>query len=494
MSNPWKAFIDFFRTGPDRPPADIDAATMRRSYERHRWSVFLSATIGYGLFYVCRINFSVIKKPMLDEGLLTATQMGYIGSALLFGYAAGKLVNGFLADRSNIRRFMSFGLLASAVLNLFLGFNPGFTVFLVAWGVNGWLQSTGAPGSIVTMSHWFSPKERGSRYGIWCISHNIGEGLTFVLTAFFVSSMGWHWGFWGPALMCIVAAAILSRTLADRPQTLGLPPVTEYKDDIAPMDKADASVGHLQMEVLRNPAVWALGLSSAMMYVARYGVNNWGVLVLQEGKGHSMMDAGTILGIYSVSGLAGSFLSGIISDRFFGSRRNLPAFLFGLLQIASLTALFLAPPGHFWLDAMALAVFGFAMGVLVSFLGGLMAIDIVSPRAAGAAAGVVGMFSYIGAALQDTASGWLIDVGRTVQEVPVDVDMGRLTAFCGAMGTDLSILVGPDRCAGTRTIAVQKIDYAFTDPFLFWIGASVLSLLLALAVWKAVDRARGRIV
>ena len=104
------------------------------------------------------------------------------------------------------------------------------------------------------------------------------------------------------------------------------------------------------------------------------------------------------------------------------------------------------------------------------------------------------MFSYIGAALQDTASGWLIDVGRTVQEVPVDVDMGRLTAFCGAMGTDLSILVGPDRCAGTRTIAVQKIDYAFTDPFLFWIGASVLSLLLALAVWKAVDRARGRIV
>jgi MFS transporter, OPA family, sugar phosphate sensor protein UhpC len=249
----------------------------------------------------------------------------------------------------------------------------------------------------------------------------------------------------------------------------------------------------MQLEVLRNPAVWVLGFSSAMMYVARYGVNNWGVLVLQEGKGHSMMDAGTILAIYSVAGLSGSFLSGFISDRFFGARRNLPTFLFGLIQIASLVAMFLIPPGHFWLDVSALAVFGFAMGILVSFLGGLMAIDIVSPRAAGAAAGVVGMFSYIGAALQDAASGWLIDQGRTVTELPVDIRMERLSELCGAFGTDLSRLIGPDRCVGVRTVILKKVDYSFTDPFLFWIGASVLSMLLALAVWKAVDRARGRI-
>lgn len=493
MGNPWKAFKDFFRTGRDRPPGTRDPEVVRRTYESHRWSVFLSATLGYGLYYVCRINFSVVKKPMLDEGILDATQMGLIGSALLMGYAAGKLVNGFLADRSNIRRFMSIGLLASAAINVFLGFGPGFTLFLAAWGLNGWFQSIGAPGSIVTMSHWFSPKERGSRYGVWCISHNIGEGLTFVLTAFMVSSLGWRWGFWGPALLCIGAGLILYRTLADRPQTLGLPPVTEYKDDPAPIDKAEASVGRLQREVLRNPAVWILGFSSAMMYVARYGVNNWGVLVLQEGKGHSMMDAGTILAVYSVAGLSGSFLSGIISDRFFGARRNLPAFLFGLLQIASLTALFLIPPGEFWLDTAALAVFGFAMGILVSFLGGLMAIDIVSPRAAGAAAGVVGMFSYIGAALQDAASGWMINQGRTVVETPTSISMERVSNLLGTFGTDLSLLIGPQQCVGIRTVMTRRVDYSFTDPFIFWIGASVLSLLLALAVWKAVDRARGRV-
>lgn len=452
MANPWSVLRDWFRTGPDVPPGDAPPERIHRRYEARRWSVFLSVTIGYGVFYVGRINFSVAKKPMLDEGVLDATQMGMIGSALLIAYAVGKLVNGFLADRANLRRFMSVALLALAAVNLVLGFGPGFLVFLGLWGLNGWFQAAGAPASIVSLSQWFSPRERGSRYGVWCISHNIGEVVTFIFTAFLVSQWGWRWGFWGPALLCAAGALVLFRTLSDRPQTLGLPPVTVYKDDPAPTERADASVGALQGEVLRNPAIWVLGTASALMYVARYGVNNWGVLYLQEGKGYSVLDAGTILAFYAGAGLAGSFFSGIISDRFFQSRRNLPAFLAGLVQVASLFALSIIPPGHLLLDAAALVAFGFAMGILVSFLGGLMAIDIVSPRAAGAAAGVVGLFSYVGAAIQDTVSGWLIDGGRTVSDAGTRSDFGPVLAF--------------------------------------WLGASVLSMLLPLLVWHHADRLR----
>jgi len=42
-------------------------------------SVFLSATIGYSLFYVCRLSLSVVKKPILTEGWLNEIQMGIIG-------------------------------------------------------------------------------------------------------------------------------------------------------------------------------------------------------------------------------------------------------------------------------------------------------------------------------------------------------------------------------------------------------------------------------
>ena len=51
-----------------------------------------------------------MKKPILDSGSLDASQLGVIGSALLFAYAVGKFVNGFIADYCNIKRFMATGL------------------------------------------------------------------------------------------------------------------------------------------------------------------------------------------------------------------------------------------------------------------------------------------------------------------------------------------------------------------------------------------------
>src|SRR2546422_657251 len=168
---------------------------------------------------------------MLDAHVMSATQMGVVGSALLFVYSFGRFTNGFLADRCNIARFMSTALLLSALANLALGFNGHFRVFLVIWAINGWFQSVGSAPSVVALSQWFAKKERGTRYGIWSSSHAIGEGITFIATSALVSWLGWRWGFFGPGLICTAAALVLYHTLADRPQTYGLPPVSQYKQE-----------------------------------------------------------------------------------------------------------------------------------------------------------------------------------------------------------------------------------------------------------------------
>jgi OPA family sugar phosphate sensor protein UhpC-like MFS transporter len=444
-----RAIMAFFRTGPDRPMMSEDPLRIRRMYEHMRWSVFLSVTLGYGFFYVIRTNFAVVKKPMLDEGIFTTTEMGLIGSAFLAVYALGKLLNGFLSDRANVRRFMATALLLGALVNLQLGSSRSFTTFLVLWGLNGWLLSVGSAPSVVALSQWFSPREMGTRYGVWSISHSLGEGLTFIVTAAMVADFGWEWGFRGPALLCIGAALVLFQTLADRPQTYGLPPVTTYKNDHPPVQQASSgmSVGRLQLEVLKNPAIWILGLSAATMSVARYGINNWGVLYLQETKGYSLKEAGTVLAAYPVAAMIGAALSGLLSDRFFGARRNWPALLTGIVEAVALVALVLVPPGHVILDATILAVFGLSLGALLVYLGGLMAVDLAPKRAAGAAMGVIGAFAYAGAAIQDTVSGWLLDNGKVVES------------------------------------AVTRYD--FTPVIVFWIGASLLSILLTLTVWNA---------
>ncbi len=443
------SIVNFFKTGPDKPLLD-DPENIKKIFEKKRWSVFISLVIGYGFFYTCRLSLSVAKKQMIDAGVVDVTELGIIGAVLLYVYAVGKFTNGFLADRANIRRFMSTALLLSAIVNLLFGLSTYFMLFVILWGMNGWFQSIGSAPSVVSLCQWFSNSERGTRYGIWAGAHNLGEGLTFIGTSFLVGALGWNWGFIGPGIACIIIATILFYTLADRPQTYGLPHVADYKQDYSAGKPTRESVGKLQIMVLKSPLVWVLGLSSALMYVTRYAIHSWGPLYLQEIKNYSVVEAGFLIGFNTILGLAGAMFSGFLSDRFFNARRNVPTLLYGLLLTSSLIMLHLVPPGHYWLDLLALGCFEFSIGGLVVFLAGLIAVDVMPTGAAGAVKGVIGLFSYFGAATQDWISGYLISSGKTMVD--------------------------------------GKAIYNFDQAFYFWIGASILSLILAATVWNVKPR------
>ncbi|MCE4566604.1 MFS transporter [Maribellus sp. CM-23] len=420
---------------------------VREIYNKSRWSVFLSATIGYSLFYVCRLSLNVVKKPMVDAGLLDESQLGMIGSALFFTYAIGKLTNGFLADRSNIKRFMATGLFLTALVNLALGFTSLFWVFTILWGLNGWFQSMGAAPSVVSLSRWFSNRERGTYYGIWSASHSIGKAITYVGIAFIVSIFGWQWGFYGAGIAGLAGAVIVSIFLHDSPASKGLPPIADYKNDHAEVSAKDKSVGAVQKEVLKNPFIWILAISSAMMYISRYAIESWGIFYLEVQKGYTNMEASSIISVSAISGIIGTVVAGIISDKVFKSSRNIPALIAGLLNIFSMTLFLFYPDGNIWMDTFSMVISGFAFGILITFLGGLMAIDIASKKASGAALGLVGIASYIGAGLQDVASGFLIENGKSTIET--------------------------------------FSTYDFTIAKWFWLGAAIISVVLALMVWNA---------
>ena len=160
------SILSFFRKSEPSEPFTGDDAARMKLYKKLRFQSFIAGTVGYSLYYVCRTSLNVVKKPILESGALDATQLGIIGSALLFAYAIGKFVNGFLSDHSNIKRFMAAGLCVSAVANLLvgaLGFANGggmvgnmtlFIVFAEMWGVNGWSQSMGAPPAIIALSRY----------------------------------------------------------------------------------------------------------------------------------------------------------------------------------------------------------------------------------------------------------------------------------------------------------------------------------------------------
>lgn len=458
------AIKSFYRISKPSKVVVEEEAQQQRKFRIFGFQSFLAGTIGYSLYYVCRTSLNVVKKPIIDSGMLDAGQLGLIGSVLLFAYAIGKFVNGFLADHCNIKRFMATGLLVSSVVNFtlgILGFASGalpsiliFILFAIMWGLNGWSQSMGSPPAIIALSRWLPLSKRGTFYGFFSLSHNLGEWLSFLFVGVLVSVAGWQWGFIGSSLAGVIGVFVIIFFLHDNPQSKGLPSVEDMYGE-AKEEKKQESTGELQKMVLRTPAVWILAAASAFMYIARYAINGWGVLFLQEEKGFSLTQATTIISINALLGILGTVLSGWVSDKLFKSDRYLPALIFGIINTLSLI-LFLIGGDSLVINIIAMVFFGISIGVLICFLGGLMAVDIVPRKATGAALGVVGMASYVAAGIQDVASGWLIDTNKTIAEV-MDQATEQLT---------------------------QVAQYDFTPVAIFWIVASVISFILPIFNWK----------
>ena len=429
----------------------VPVQKQEKVYKSLRFQTFLAGTLGYSLYYVCRTGLNVVKGPIIQEDFLTATQLGAISSCLLYAYAAGKFVNGILADRSNIKRFMATGLLVSAFANLVFGLtgmwntavgaaSSGLVLLLCfLWTLNGWSQSMGTSPAVIGLSRWYPLSIRGTYYGFFSSSHNIGEGLSFVFCGALVGLAGWQWGFVGSAIAGVIGVLIIIFFMHDTPESKGLPPVEvltnektqeqydaemAYKAANAAAAKADADAEtkRIQKAVFKNPGVWFLALASGFMYISRYAVNGWGTLVL-EGKGFSTGEASMIISINAWCGIFGTVLSGFLSDKLFKGDRQIPALVAGIIHVISII-LFLYGGDSVAINVVAMVLRGLAIGVLICFLGGLMAVDIVPRNASGTALGIVGLVSYIFASTQDIISGMLIDKNTTIIDGAKVIDFG----------------------------------------------------------------------
>jgi len=410
--------------------------------------------VGYALFYVCRLAFSATKKTMIETGAYTAREIGFVGSAMLVAYAIGKMSSGVVADRVDVRKLFAGGLLVSSLVTLMVGFHVPALVLMGLWFVNGLAQSTGSPSCVVSLSRWWPRSIRGTFYGIWSCSNNLGEALAYIVTGVIMVKVGaaygpdlaWRSGFWGSAAMGLAGVALILAVMKNRPEDVGLEPVREPVAEVQ-----DVKAG--QRIAFTSLAVWMVALAGAFFCMSRYAVIDWGIFFLEVKKGYSTQTAATIIAVNSVVGAVSSALSGIVSDRCFKGSRYELAVIAGLMNVVGLAIFMLVPVPCVWLDVLAMVLFGLAVGILLTFVGGLMAVDLVPKVAAGAALGVAGMGNYLGAGLQSVASGYL---------VVRDAATGKAS------------LLAHQFAGGYR------LDYLA----IFWIGVAALSVVCVLVTWR----------
>ncbi|MGL4455764.1 MAG: glycerol-3-phosphate transporter [Plesiomonas sp.] len=410
------------------PDAQIDS-----TYKRMRWQIFAGIFFGYAGYYLVRKNFSLAMPYLVEQGF-SRGDLGFAMSGVAIAYGLSKFLMGAVSDRSNPRVFLTAGLLMSAAIFLFMGFVPwatsSITIMFVLLFLNGWVQGMGWPPCGRTMVHWWSQKERGEIVSVWNCAHNVGGGMIGPL---FILGMGWFndWrsAFYVPAAAAVGVAIFAYLTMRDTPQSCGLPPIEEYKNDYPEDYSAKNEIELTAKEIftkyiLPNKLLWYIAFANVFVYLLRYGVLDWAPTYLKEVKHFSVDKSSWAYFLYEWAGIPGTLVCGWMSDKVFKGNRGATGVFFMILVAIATTVYWLNPAGNPTVDMAALVAIGFLIYGPVMLIG-LHALELAPKKAAGTAAGFTGLFGYLGGSVAANAV-----VGYTVDHFGWDGGFMLLIGSC----------------------------------------------------------------
>ena len=156
-------------------------------------------------------------------------------------------------------------------------------------------------------------------------------------------------------------------------------------------------------DVFYNKLVWAIGIGNGFVYLIRYGVVDWAPVYLKEAKDFSVDKSSWAYFLYEWAGIPGTLLCGWISDKLFKGRRAPAGILFMVLVTVAVLVYWFNPAGNPTVDMMALVAIGFLIYGPVMLIG-LYALELAPKKAAGTAAGLTGLFGYLGCAVGANAN------------------------------------------------------------------------------------------
>jgi OPA family glycerol-3-phosphate transporter-like MFS transporter len=400
---------------PRLPRDQVDEA-----YRRERRRVFVGIFAGYAAYYLVRNNLALAIPDILREyPQYSKAQLGTALTGLSVAYGISKFLMGSVSDRSNPKYFLPLGLVLSCGVMLTTGLvksvfsSLALLVFLQT--LNGWVQGMGWPPCGKSMVHWFSTRERGLVVSTWNVAHNVGGALVANLALLGVTLFhDWGAKFYFNAIVAGVIALVVFFLMQDTPQSCGLPPIEEYKNDYRPDYSADHERTFTFREiflehVLTNRYLWAIAVANAFVYFVRYGVVNWIPTYLETAKGFSFKQSSLAWSLYEYAAIPGTIACGWVSDKVFRSRRAPATILFMALTLVAVVVYWFNIHGPLWIDYAALIAIGFLIYGPIMIIG-LHALDLVPKKAAGTAAGFTGLFGYVfGSAIAGTGVGWIAD-------------------------------------------------------------------------------------
>ena len=388
------------------------------------------------LWFICFFNYadrqsiySVFPKLKEEFGFSTV-QLGIIGSAFMWVYAAGAPLAGFIGDRLRRKDLILGGCLFWSFVTVTTGWCAKLWQFVTVRALEGFGETFYFPASMSLVSDYHDKRTRSRALSFHQSSVYLGTILGSWLGAWFAERHGWRIGFYFFGGMGMVLALVLYKFLreprrgeAETEAQAGTPMLPEVFEKL--------SVGETLRVIFRTPAVPLLMLAFVGANLVAMIFLTWTPTFLVEKFHFKLTSAGLSGTVFINSASALSVpVAGALADRFaqrFAGGRMLVQAM-GLLAGASFVFL-VGRTSSTGTLLLAMTCFGACKGFYDS---GIFAslYDAIEPRARSSAAGLMNTVGWSGGALGSMFVGFASKYGGKPTEVE---NMSDAIAFGGVI-------------------------------------------------------------
>ena len=375
--------------------------------------------IGYAGYYLCRVHLSITTPLLIAEFHNQGINKASLGTMIAWGlafYAAGKFINGSLADYLGGRTLFLAGMVGAIVCTVLFGLSGALPLFTLAWVANRGLQSAGWTGLTKITSRWFPYSSYGTAMGLISLSYLFGDFLSRLFLGTLIRKDGLHLGW---RAVFFVAAAVLGviflvtlSLLKESPQDVGLKspmPARTTSTARREIRRKRESVG-VAASAAVTPTFWVVCALSFGFTMLRETFNDWIPTYLHEVVKMEEGAAGQASSLFPLFGGLSVLLAGFISDRL--GRTGRAVIIFGGLILTTPAIFALAHVDFHGSQALPVVVLGgiaFVMLGPYSFLAGAIGLDFGGKRGGATACGWIDGIGYIGGMLAGQAIGGIAE-------------------------------------------------------------------------------------
>ena len=383
-----------------------------------RTSTFWVMLIGYVGYYICRGNLAAAFPLLTQEFGYSNTQLGLIASLSEMAYAAGKFINGPLADKIGGRKIFLVGMAGAIFFNIIFAISASLTAFIIVWCFCRYFLSMGWGGLTKTIGNWYPRERNGTVMGLISVNFQFGGVVATLFAGFLVAmDVPWQGVFIYPAMVLTLILLWSYFTSRSSPSDVvpGARPIEgeTSKEQIADYgDEEQPPVSTIMKTLLRLPIYRQLLVFSFLTTLLRSVFLFWTPKFLFDiGLGAS--SAILRSAIFPLLGVAGTVFIGWYTDHHArnGDRARmmwmmLSVLVFCMIAIAVLSN---ASEPNFNLILFFLGASGFFLLGPYSMSSGCLTLDIAGAKGAGSCTGIIDGMGYIGGAIAAFTAGILSD-------------------------------------------------------------------------------------